>query len=281
MLQLGDQIAEAVDAIRRLWNRSPRVGLVLGTGMSRLSELIAKDRIVPYAQIPHFPTCTALSHPGQLVCGSLQEVPVLAMDGRSHYYEGYSMQQVTLPVRVMKALGIDVLILANAAGGLNQQYEPGHIVVIEDHVNLMGDNPLRGINDDNLGPRFPDMSQPYDHNLIARALEIARTERFIAHRGVYVGMPGPTYETRAEYRLLRKIGGDVVGMSTVPEAIVASHMGLRVLGLSIVTNVCNLDPPEPTSGQEVTAAAATAEPKLSKIVQGILADEADRATVTQ
>ena len=266
MRHLGGQTTEAVDAIRRHWNRQPRVALVLGTGMSNLSELIEKEDIVPYSQIPHFPTCKALGHTGQLVMGSLQKVVVVAMQGRCHYYEGYSMQQITLPVRVMRALGAEVLILSNAAGGLNSQYRTGDIVVIEDHLNWMGDNPLRG-------SRSPlRLEAMYDRHLISRALDIARTEKFRAHRGVYVGMSGPNYETPAEYRWLRGLGGDVVGMSTVPEAIVAAHLGMRVLGLSVVTNVCHTDLIEPTSGQQVVLTATTAESKLSRIVQGILAD---------
>ena len=268
MPHLGAQTTEAVDAIRRHWDRQPRVALVLGTGMSNLSELIEKEAIVPYSQIPHFPVCTGLGHTGQLVNGYLQKVPVVAMQGRCHYYEGYSMQQITLPVHVMRALGAEVLILSNAAGGLNSQYQPGDIVVIEDHLNWMGDNPLRGIC---FPQRFAAM---YDRDLTSRALDIARTEQFRAHRGVYVGMSGPNYETPAEYRWLRGIGGDVVGMSTVPEAIVAAHLGMRVLGLSVVTNVCHADRIEPTSAQQVVAAAATAESKVSRIVQGIVTDSA-------
>jgi purine-nucleoside phosphorylase len=194
------------------------------------------------------------------------------MEGRFHQYEGYPLKQITLPVRVMKALGAETLIVSQAVGGMNPYYKAGDVMVIDDHINLMGDNPLIGYNDESLGPRFPDMSEAYDRKLIDRALEIARLENFVAHRGVYVGLKGPNYETRAEYRFLRIIGGDVVGMSTVPEVIVASHEKLKVLAISAVTNVCLPDSLEKAEAEDVIAAGKQAEPKMRKIVHGILGD---------
>lgn len=274
MLQLAQQIREASEVIRQKWSGRPRVGIILGTGLGSVAEQITTEAVLPYEAIPHFPRSTAVSHAGQLVCGQLQGLPVVAMEGRFHAYEGYSYTQITFPVRVMKALGAELLLVSNACGGLNPHYAQGDIVVIEDHISLMNGNPLIGVNDDTLGPRFPDMSAPYDRHLINAALEIARRENFAAHKGVYVGVTGPNLETRAEYRFLRLIGADVVGMSTVPEVIVAAHAGLRVLGLSVVTDLCLPDALKPADIKEILAAAASAEPKLRAIVLGILAREA-------
>jgi purine-nucleoside phosphorylase len=274
MLHQAQKITDAVNFIRSKWDCSPRAGVILGTGLGNLASFIENPTNIPYEQIPHFPRSTAMGHRGQLVCGTLAGLPVVTMEGRFHVYEGYPQWQITLPVRVMKALGIDLLVVSNASGGMNPLYRSGDVMVIDDHINLMHGNPLIGINDDNLGPRFPDMSCPYDRDLIDRALEIARKENFVAHRGVYVALTGPNYETRAEYRFLREIGGDVVGMSTVPEVIVAVHSGLRVLAISTVTNVCKPDTLEATSGEEIIAAAAAAEYKVRTIVLGILAQEA-------
>ena len=216
MHQLAAHIDEAVAAIRSHWQIEPRVGIILGTGLGGLVDEIESPQSLDYEHIPHFPRSTAISHAGRLVSGTLQGVPVVAMEGRFHAYEGYPLRQITFPVRVIKALGANLLIVSNACGGMNPHYRAGDIVVLDDHINLMGDNPLIGVNDDRLGPRFPDMSQPYDPELIDLALEIARRENFVAHRGVYVAVTGPNLETRAEYRFLRLIGADVVGMSTVP-----------------------------------------------------------------
>jgi purine-nucleoside phosphorylase len=276
MHELATQIREAVEVIRSRWAGQPRVGIILGTGLGGLAQQIKTEATLAYPSIPHFPRSTAVSHAGQLVCGQLQGVPVLAMEGRFHAYEGYSLRQITFPVRVMKALGAEILIVSNACGGLNPQYAAGDIMVIEDHINLMNGNPLIGVNDDALGPRFPDMSAPYDHGLIQRALQIARREDFTAHKGVYVAVTGPNLETRAEYRFLRAIGADVVGMSTVPEVLVAVHAGLRTLGLSIVTDFCRPDCLQPAQIDEILAIAAAAEPKLRAIVLGILAYEAEK-----
>src|SRR5690348_16994896 len=205
MLELAAQIDEAVTAIRRSWRKEARVGIILGTGLGGLAQQIEAEATFEYESIPYFPRSTAISHAGQLVCGRLAGLPIVAMEGRFHAYEGYSHQQITFPVRVMKALGAELLIVSNACGGMNPQYACGDVVVIDDHINLMGGNPLIGVNDDRLGPRFPDMCWPYDRKLIDRALEIARRENFAAHRGVYVAVTGPNLETRAEYRFLRQI----------------------------------------------------------------------------
>lgn len=273
MHELAAQIEQATGVIRQHWPSKPRVGIILGTGLGSVAGQIDSEASLDYETIPHFPRSTAVSHAGQLVCGQLEGLPVVAMEGRFHAYEGYTHRQITFPVRVMRALGAELLIVSNASGGMNPQYARGDIVVIEDHVNLMNGNPLVGPNDDGLGPRFPDMCAPYDPLLIERALEIARREDFAAHKGVYVAVTGPNLETRAEYRFLRTIGADVVGMSTVPEVIVAVHAGMRVLGLSIVTDMCLPDALRPANIDEILATAAEAEPKLRKIVLGILAAE--------
>ena len=277
MHELASRITQAADAIQAHWGGRPLVGIVLGTGLGTLAGQIETEAVLDYALLPHFPQSTSVGHTGQLVCGMLQGVPVVAMEGRFHAYEGYSHQQITFPVRVMRALGAEMLIVSNACGGMNPLYAQGDIVVIDDHINLMNGNPLIGVNDDKLGPRFPDMSRPYDPVLIQRAMEIARQENFAAHRGVYVGVTGPNLETRAEYRFLRAIGADVVGMSTVPEVIVAVHAGMRVLGLSIVTDVCFPDTLKPANIEEIIATANDAEPNLRKIVLGVLAREAAEA----
>jgi len=276
MLELATQIQQAAEAIRCTWTGTPTVGIILGTGLGGLAEQVDTEAALDYEAIPHFPRSTSVGHAGQLVCGRLEGVTVVAMEGRFHAYEGYSHRQITFPVRVMKALGADLLIASNACGGINPQYARGDIMVIEDHINLMNGNPLIGVNDDALGPRFPDMIAPYDAELIQAALAIARREDFAAHKGVYVAVTGPNLETRAEYRFLRAIGDDVVGMSTVPEVIVAVHAGMRVLGLSIVTDMCLPDALEPVNIDEILATAADAEPNLRKIVLGILAREAAR-----
>ncbi|MCA9193974.1 MAG: purine-nucleoside phosphorylase [Planctomycetales bacterium] len=270
MLDLYDKIHEAQTFIQQQWSNSPRVGIILGTGLGPLVEQIEIEASIEYESIPHFPKSTATSHRGRLVCGKLCGVSVLVMEGRFHMYEGYSLKQITLPVRVMKALGAELLIVSNAAGGMNPYHQVGDIVVIEDHINLMGDNPLIGINDDRLGPRFPDMCEPYDKELVACALGVARQENFAAHQGVFVAVSGPNLETRAEYRFLRNIGADVVGMSTVPEVIVAVHCGLRTVGFSVVTDLCLPDALEPADVQKIIAAANSAEPKLRKLVTGVL-----------
>ena len=276
MRDLVTHIDQAVDVVRSHWAGEPRIGIILGTGLGGVAGQIDSEATLDYEAIPHFPESTAVSHTGQLVCGKLEGVPVLAMEGRFHAYEGYSHAQIAFPVRVMRAMGADMLIVSNACGGINPQFERGDIMVIEDHINLMGHNPLIGYNDERLGPRFPDMSEPYDRGLIDRVLEIARRNNFAAHKGVYAAVAGPNLETRAEYRFLRMIGADVVGMSTVPEVLAARHGGMRCLGLSIITDMCLPDALAPVDVQEILAVAAEAEPKLRAIVLGTVAAEAGR-----
>lgn len=271
MIGLANQIAEAAASIRARWNTTPKVGLILGTGLGGLAAQIRQDAVIHYSQIPHFPTSTVESHKGQLVCGELSSVPIVAMEGRFHFYEGYSMQQVTFPVRVMKALGIEILIVTNAAGGMNPSFELADVMLIEDHINLLGDNPLRGINDDSLGPRFPDMCEPYDKRLIEVAKQAAAGIGMSLREGVFVAVAGPNLETRAEYRMLRTIGADVVGMSTVPEAIVAKHANLRVLGFSIVTDMCLPDELEPVDLPKILKVAAIGGEKLSQLIPQVVA----------
>jgi len=276
MLEIYGQIEAAVAAIRAQWDETPCVGIVLGTGLGGLAEQIESPVAIDYEDIPHFPSSTAVSHRGRLVCGKLEGVPIVAMEGRIHQYEGHPLKKITLPVRVMQALGAETMIVTHAVGGMNPLYQAGDVMIIDDQINLMGDNPLVGVNDDRLGPRFPDMSAPYTPELIEVGLEIARRENFVAHRGVMVAVTGPCLETRAEYRFLRTIGADVVGMSTVPEVIVAVHCGLRVFGLSVITDMCLPDALKPALVEEIIAVANSAEPKLRALVLGVLAYEAKR-----
>ena len=273
MLDLFDKINESVAFIRKQWTETAKVGIVLGTGLGPLAEKIDIQASIDYGDIPNFPKSTALSHKGRLVCGTLNGLPVVAMEGRLHMYEGYPLKEITLPIRVMKELGADLLVCSNAGGGLNPYYRKGDIMVIDDQINLMGDNPLIGINDDRLGPRFPDMCEPYSSELIERALRIARANDIVAHKGVLVAVAGPNLETRAEYRFLRTIGADVVGMSTIPEVIVAVHAGMRVVGFSVVTDLCFPDALEPADVNEIVRVANETEPKLSALVTGLLAEE--------
>ena len=267
---LFDQIQEATAAIRAKWAATPTVGIILGTGLGKLAEDIQAEAVFPYETIPHMPRSTAPSHKGQLVCGQLEGKSVVAMEGRFHFYEGWSLREVTFPVRVMKALGCEILIVSNACGGMNPQYGKGDLMLIEDHINLLGDNPLIGPNDDRLGERFPDMCHPYDRDLLALGRRIALEERIVCHQGVFVAVPGPNLETRAEYRFLRTIGADVVGMSTVPEVIVGVHAKLRILGVSVVTDICLPDALEPVSLPEIIATANEAEPKLRTLVRRVV-----------
>ncbi len=270
MLELYDQIQEAKRTVQARWPGQPRVGIILGTGLGGLAEDITAEAAIPYQDIPHFPHSTVISHAGRWVCGRLAGKTVVAMEGRFHFYEGYSLKQITFPVRVMKALGCEVLLASNACGGLNPQYAKGDLMVIEDHINLMGDNPLIGKNDERLGPRFPDMCQAYDRELIALTQQMALEEKIVCHKGVYVAVPGPNLETRAEYRWLRGIGADVVGMSTVPEVIVGVHCGLRNLGLSVITDMCLPDALEPVVLEEILATASKAEKKLRALVRRVV-----------
>jgi purine-nucleoside phosphorylase len=267
---LYDQVMEARDAVRSRWDGKPQVGIILGTGLGGLVEEVEPECVLPYAELPHFPRPTVPTHSGRLVCGRLAGKAVVAMEGRFHFYEGYTLEQITLPVRVFKALGCDVLVLSNASGGMNPQFGKGDLMVIEDHINLMGDNPLLGPNDERLGPRFPDLCRPYDPRLLALARRVALEERIVCHPGVFVAVPGPNLETRAEYRFLRAIGADAVGMSTVPEVLVAVHAGLRVVALSVITDMCLPDALQPTSLEEIVAVANAAEKKLRVLVRRVV-----------
>lgn len=272
MLDLHDKIQDACKKIRGASGTPPRVGIVLGTGLGDIVEEIEVEATIDYEDIPHFPTSTATSHRGRLVCGQLAGVPVVAMEGRFHFYEGYPLKQITLPVRVFKELGAELLIISNACGGLNPYYAAGDIMVIEDQINLLGDNPLIGVNDDRLGPRFPDMSEPYDQQWIDRTIKIGRDLGIGLHKGVFVAVAGPNLETRAEYRFLRMIGADVVGMSTVPETIVAVHCGLKTIGLSVVTDMCLPDALKAANVEEIIATANRAAPDLIAVVRGIVGE---------
>jgi purine-nucleoside phosphorylase len=272
MLDQYDKITEAVEFIAGRWKHVPRVGIILGSGLGGVAAAITDAVRIPYESIPHFARSAAPGHAGQLVCGLLEGVPVVVLEGRMHAYEGYPLAQITFPVRVIKRLGADLLVVTNACGGLNPQYRSGDIMVIDDHINLLGDNPLIGINDDRLGPRFPDMSAPYTLELVDAALAVARRDNFVAHRGVYVAVTGPNLETRAEYRFLRGIGADVVGMSTVPEVIVAVHSSMRVLGISVITDMCLADALEVATVESILATARAAEPKLRALILGAVRD---------
>ncbi len=274
MLELYDQIQDACRFIRSQWDHQPHAGIILGTGLGSLVKRIEVEATIDYGEIPHFPRSTAISHAGRMVCGRLEGLRVLAMEGRFHMYEGYPLKQITLPVRVFKAMGAELMVVSNAVGGLNPLHSTGDIVVIDDHINLIGDNPLIGINDDRLGPRFPDMSAPYDQELGQVAMDVARKHNLVAHRGVLSVVSGPNLETRAEYRFLRAIGADTVGMSTVPEVIVAVHAGLRTIGFSVITDMCLPDALKPAVVEEIIAVANKAEPKLTTLVCGVLAHEA-------
>jgi purine-nucleoside phosphorylase len=272
MSELRKKIHEAGNLLKTKTKTQPEIGIILGTGLGALAKEIQAEVIVPYQEIPHFPLSTVESHAGRLIFGKLgqNKKSVMVMQGRFHYYEGYSMQQITFPVRVMKALGCHTLLISNACGGMNPLYVPGDLMIMTDHINLLGDNPLIGPNDDELGLRFPDMSEPYTRSLIALAEQIALEEKIRVQRGVYVAVAGPNLETRAEYRFLRAIGADVVGMSTVPEVIVAVQSGMKVLGISVVTDACLPDALEPADIGKILRIAAEAEPRLTLLMKRVV-----------
>ena len=270
MTELRKHIDDAIAFLRTKTRMQPTIGIILGTGLGGLAKEIKQEVVVEYGDIPHFPISTVESHHGKLIFGTLAGKNVVAMQGRFHRYEGYSLKQVTFPVRVMKFLGVKTLLVSNAAGGLNPQFSLGAIMIITDHINLLGDNPLIGPNDDELGPRFPDMSEPYSKRLVALAERVALDLKIRTERGVFVCVAGPNLETRAEYRFLRLIGADVVGMSTVPENIVANHMGIEVLGFSIITDECFPDSLKPADVQEIIAVAGRTEPKLTAIMKAVV-----------
>jgi purine-nucleoside phosphorylase len=262
---------EALNYVRSQGDWQPELGIILGTGLGALVRDIEIETALDYATIPHFPVSTVESHSGRLIFGTLEGKSIVAMEGRFHYYEGYSLVQITFPVRVMQRLGVGSLIVSNACGGMNPVYRKGDLMRIDDHINLIGDNPLRGPNVDELGPRFPDMSEPYDFELGALADRVALENGIRMHVGVYVAVAGPNLETRAEYRFLRTIGADVVGMSTVPEVIVARHGGMRVLGISIVTDECFPEALEPVDVAEIIRTAREAEPRMTDVIRGTVA----------
>lgn len=268
---LMSSLREARDAVQARCEVEPMIGIILGTGLGELARDIRIEASIPYGEIPHFPLSTVESHEGRLLLGTLAGTPVVVMQGRFHFYEGYTLRDVTFPVRVMKLLGAKVLVVSGASGGLNPLWKPGELVLLDDHINLLGDNPLVGPNLDELGPRFPDMSEPYDGKLQELAMEVASEAGIPLRRGVYVAVQGPNLETRAEYRMLRGMGADVVGMSTVPEVIVARHMGMRVMGVTIITDACLPDTLELADVATIIETAKRAEPSLTALVGGVVA----------
>ena len=269
-LHTVENVDEAASVIREQFRREPAAAIVLGTGLGQLAREIEVEATIEYGSIPGFPLSTVESHAGRLLCGTLGGKAVVAMQGRFHRYEGYSLQQVTFPIRVLRGLGAKALIVSNACGGMNPLWRPGDLMLIADHINLLGDSPLVGPNDDRLGVRFPDMSAPYDDGLRAVARDVALKGGIALREGVYVAVAGPNLETRAEYRMLRALGADVVGMSTVPEVIVGVHAGMRVLGLSIITDECLPDRLQPATVEQIIAVANRAEPQLTRLVRGVL-----------
>ena len=261
---------EAVQFIKSETDFQPEYLLILGTGLGQLADEIETEHIISYSDIPHFPVSTVESHAGKLIFGTLGGKEVVAMQGRFHYYEGYTMQQIAFPVRVAKAIGAQSLLVSNACGGLNPNFSRGDIMLIKDHINFLGDNPLIGPNDDDLGPRFPDMSEPYTERLLELAENVALEHSIKMHQGVYLAISGPMLETKAEYRYMRQLGADVVGMSTVPEVISAVHMGMDVLGISVITDECFPDALEPVDIEDVLSAAAMAEPKMTQVIISVL-----------
>ncbi|NOZ62812.1 MAG: purine-nucleoside phosphorylase [Calditrichaeota bacterium] len=268
---LRKQIEETIAFLRTKTDAMPEIGIILGSGLGALVDDIEIEIVIPYEQIPNFPISTVEFHAGKLIFGKLSGKSVVAMQGRFHYYEGYSMKQITFPVRVMKFLGVTKLIVSNACGGINPAFKPGTIMIMQDHINLLGDNPLVGENDDSLGPRFPDMSEPYSRELIDLAEKVASELGLTVKKGVYAALTGPNLETAAEYRFLRIIGADVVGMSTVPEDIVAVHMGMKALGLSVITDACVPEELKPANVPEIIRIAKETEPKLTAIIKKVVA----------
>lgn len=270
MSELINKINETLAVIRKETKDEYPVGIILGTGLGGLVKDIKIECEIDYSLLPYFPLSTVESHKGKLIFGTIADKKVVAMQGRFHFYEGYTMQQITYPVRVMKFLGVKTLLVSNACGGMNPLFRRGDVMLMVDHINLIGDNPLIGKNEDELGPRFPDMSEPYSNELIQMAEDAAIENKIKVQKGVYVAVSGPNLETKAEYRFLRSIGADVVGMSTIPENIVANHMGMKVLGISIVTDECFPDSLKPVNVEEIIAAAMKAEPKMTLIMKEVI-----------
>jgi len=270
MSKLMTNVIETISVIREKTDKIYSVGIVLGTGLGGLVNEIEIDFEIDYSNLPHFVQSTVESHNGKLIFGNLNNKDVVVMQGRFHYYEGYSMQEITYPIRVMKLLGVETIFISNACGGMNPLYRRGDLMIMNDHINLLGDNPLIGKNEDEFGPRFPDMSEPYNYKLIALAEIIALENKIKVHQGSYVAVSGPNLETKAEYRFLRTIGADVVGMSTIPECIVANHMGMKVFGISIITDECFPDSLKAVELSEILGAAKSAEPKMTKIIKEMI-----------
>jgi purine-nucleoside phosphorylase len=265
-----EMILETKSFIENKIKEKPQFGIILGTGLGKLVDNIQKECVLSYDTIPHFPISTVETHAGKLIFGTIAGKKVMAMQGRFHYYEGYSMSQIVFPVRVMKFLGVHTLIVSNAAGGINPLFSPGTLMAITDHINLLGTNPLLGPNDERIGPRFPDMSEPYSKELLEIAIKVALENNIRLERGVYAAMTGPCLETKAEYRMLKIIGADAVGMSTVPEVIAAVSCGLKVLGISVITDSCLPDCLEPVDIKKIIAVANASEPKLIKLIEKVL-----------
>ena len=267
---MWEQVQESVNYIVEKTNFSPEYGVILGSGLGGFTDDMLVEYILPYHQIPNFPVSTVEGHKGALVFGTIGEKKVVAMQGRFHYYEGYSMKEVTFPVRVMKALGIEKLVVSNASGGVNHQYKVGSIVIIKDHINFMPEHPLRGKNEDRFGPRFVNMSEPYSRKMLTKAKEIASELNIVVELGIYLGLQGPTFETLSEYKMVKILGADCVGMSTVPEVIVASHMGLECFGISVITDMGNEESIDNISHEEVLEAAQKAEPHVRNIIKELI-----------
>lgn len=267
---MWEQVQESVNYIVEKTNFTPEYGVILGSGLGNFTDDMLVEYILPYNQIPNFPVSTVEGHKGALVFGTIGEKKVVAMQGRFHYYEGYSMKEVTFPVRVMKALGIVKLVVSNASGGVNSNYKVGSIVIIKDHINFMPEHPLRGKNEERFGPRFVNMSEPYSRRMLLKAKEIAIELDITVQEGVYLGLQGPTFETLSEYRMVKILGADCVGMSTVPEVIVASHMGLECFGISVITDMGNEESIDTISHEEVLEAALEAEPKVRAIIKNLI-----------
>jgi len=268
--ELRKKVEEAFAYVKTKVTYPLPIGIILGTGLGKLAEDVEVETAIPYSDIPHFPTSTVETHVGRLLIGNLKGKKVVVMQGRFHYYEGHSMRDITFPLRVMKLMGVKYLLLSNAAGGLNPLFNEGDLMLMDDHINLIGDNPLIGINVPQFGPRFPDMSEPYSRKLLELAEKTARQNDIPLRRGVYAAMSGPSLETRAEYRFLRRIGADVIGMSSIPENIVANQCGMKVLGLTVVTDLCFPDSLKPATIEKIIATADKAEPKLTALMKGIV-----------
>ena len=264
------KLNETVSYLKSQITNAPKVGIILGSGLGGLVDEVQIEKAIEYDDIPNFPVSTVKGHGGKLIFGTIQDVQVVMLSGRFHYYEGYNMQEVTFPVRVMKMLGADFLMVSNAAGGMHPDFKVGDLMIIQDHINIFPEHPLRGKNDETIGPRFPDMTEPYDLNLIAKAQEIAKEKNIKLHKGVYIGLQGPTFETKAEYKWLRTIGGDAVGMSTVPEVIVAKHMGMKVFGMSVITDLGIREEMNEITHEEVLEAANAAAPIMAGIFKDLL-----------